>query len=106
MENNLYYTAPLDEQFDELKEKAINIWETMGDEPSYREEKIGRIKDLPNVQGNFMYMVAMFDLGNQTLLSTLLTPATRAAVCSRMIAGGQPPWANPFQEKTIEEDVL
>jgi tRNA splicing endonuclease len=95
-EAKLYYTAPSDEQFAELKEKAIALWSTMGDEPSYREEKIGRIKDIENVQDNFMYMVAMFDINNQRKLAETLSAETRLAVRERMIDGGNPEYLIPF----------
>lgn len=86
----LYYTPPTDQEFNELKEKAIEIWSTMGDEPSYSKEKIGRIKDIQNVGDNFMYMVAMFDQGNQERLAEMLSEDTRKAVRARMVDGGTP----------------
>lgn len=89
-ESELYYTAPSDEQFNELKEKAIEIWSTIGDEPRYSREKIGRIKDIQNIKDNFMYMVAMFDIHNQRLLASKLKPETRKSVRERMVDGGQP----------------
>lgn len=88
---NLYYTPPTDEQFNEVKEKAIELWSTMGDEPSYSEQKIARIKDIENVSDNFMYMVAMFDVGNQGRLAEKLSKETRKAIRERMIDGGNPP---------------
>tara|TARA_R110002126_G_scaffold17316_4_gene67746 strand:+ start:5574 stop:5861 length:288 start_codon:yes stop_codon:yes gene_type:complete len=88
--SELYYTAPTDEQFEELKREAMALWSTMGDEPSYAEEKIGRIKDIGNIKDNFMYMVAMFDIHNQELLAGRLSEETRNAVRERMIDGGQP----------------
>ena len=86
--SKLYYTAPIDEQFNELKEKAIKLWSGMGDEPSYSQEKIGRIKDIKNVQDNFMHMVAMFDINNQRKLAENLSTETRKAVRERIIDGG------------------
>lgn len=86
----LYYTPPKNECFDELKEKAIEIWSAMGDEPSYSQEKIGRIKDLKNVGDNFMYMVAMFDIRNQILLANKLSEETKKEVRNRLIDGGMP----------------
>ena len=92
----LYYTPPTDEQFNELKEKAIEIWSTMGDEPSYSQEKIGRIKDIENVGDNFMYIVAMFDQNNQQKLSDKLENETRGAVAERIKDGGAPDYYNAF----------
>lgn len=85
---NLYYTPPTYEQFKELKSAAIALWSTMGDEPSYAEQKIGRIKDIANVGDNFMYMVAMFDHSNQIKLAAKVSPQTRIEVRERMRAGG------------------
>ena len=95
-EAKLYYTPPADEQFDEVKEKAIEIWSTMGDEPSYSEEKIGRIKDIANVGDNFMYIVAMFDINNQRKLAEKLSDETRGAIAERIKDGGAPDYYNPF----------
>ena len=58
----LYYTPSTDEQFNELKEKAIEIWQGYDDTHGYATEKINAIKDIENVSDNFMYMVAMFDI--------------------------------------------
>lgn len=90
MDAKLYYTAPTDEQFEELKAAAIMIWSKLGAEPTYAHEKISRIKDLPNVKDNFMYMVAMFDMYNQLWLAVSLSKGTRAAVRARLIDGGMP----------------
>jgi hypothetical protein len=92
----LYYTPPTQEIFNEVKEKAIEIWSKMGDEPSYSQEKIGAIKDIGNVQDNFMYMVAMFDIHNQRILAEKLSPETRLAIRERMIDGGNTEFLIPF----------
>ncbi len=92
----LYYEAPPDNQFDELKSRAIEIWSKMGDEPSYAQEKIGKIKDIKNVSDNFMYMVAMFDINNQRILSSQLTNETRKSVYERLKSGGLPNVYNVF----------
>ena len=95
-EPSLYYTSPTDEQFNELKEKAIEIWSTMGDEPSYSQGKIGRIKDIANVEDNFMYMVAMFDQNTQRKLASKLSDETKGAVAERIKDGGTPDYFNVF----------
>jgi hypothetical protein len=88
----LYYTPPTDKQFNELKEKAIEVWrENYDDAYGYVTGKVNQIKDIGNVQDNFMYMVAMFDINNQALLAVKLSPETRKAVRERMIDGGNPP---------------
>jgi len=94
--SELYYTAPKNEQFNELKKEAIKIWSTMGDEPSYSEEKIGRIKDIENTGDNFMYMIAMFDINNQRKLADELSQETKRSIRERMIDGGQPEYLIVF----------
>lgn len=95
-EAKLYYTAPSDECFNELKEAAIELWSTMGDDPSYSQEKIGRIKDIQNVQDNFMYILAMFDIHNKRLVGNAVSEETRQALRERLIDGGQPEEFMPF----------
>ena len=85
---NKYYTPPKDEQFAELKAKAIEIWKTYDNQFGYADEKINRIKDIGNVGDNFMFIVAMFDSDNQSRLADKLSQDTRDAVRERMIAGG------------------
>lgn len=94
--HKLYYIAPSDENFVELKREAIKMWADMGDEWSYPEEKIGSILKIKNVSDNFMYMVAMFDHGNQCKLAERLSEDTREAIRERMISGGNPLSLIPF----------
>lgn len=82
----LYYTAPSDGLFQDIKECAIELWSTMGDE-----EKIGRIRDMGNISDNFMYILAMFDQINQRILFRKLKDETRHAVNERMVDGGNSP---------------
>ena len=86
----LYYTEPKEEQFEELKSKAIEIWSEYDDTYGYATEKINAIKDIKNIQDNFMYMVAMFDMNNQRKLANKLSEETRLSIRERMIDGGQP----------------
>ena len=94
--NNLYYQAPTDEQFNEVKAKAIEIWDTYDNTYGYRDEKVDRIKDLKNIDDNVMYIIAMFDGDNQAKLAGMLSDETRQQISLRMIAGGNPPQFNPF----------
>jgi hypothetical protein len=91
MTAELYYTPPTDEIFNEVKEKATELWREVdsdNDKYGYATEKINRIKDIANVGDNFMYMVAMFDQGNQRMLADRLAEETRQAIRERMIDGG------------------
>jgi len=88
--SDLYYTAPSDEAFEDMKQACIKVWNEAASHPSYLEEKVNRIKDIVNVQDNFMYMLAMFDIGNQQKVSFLLKEETKQAVHKRLVAGGSP----------------
>ena len=68
-----YYTAPEQEIFDEVKQVAINIWNTYDDTHGYASKKIDRIKDIQNVQDNTAYIIAMFDQVNRAKLRDLLS---------------------------------
>lgn len=92
----LYYAPPTDKQFEELKAKAIEIWQTYDNTYGYVDEKVGRIRDLKNVNGNFMLMVSMFDIFNQAKLAKKLSKRTCAQVDKRVRQGGAPPEFNPF----------
>ncbi|KKM05799.1 hypothetical protein LCGC14_1750410 [marine sediment metagenome] len=92
----LYYTPPTEEQFNELKEKTIEIWNTYDNEFGYVDEKVNSIKDIKNIQDNFIYMVAMFDIVNQRNLADKLSDETRQAVRERLINGGQPEYLINF----------
>ena len=94
--NNLYYQAPTDEQFEEVKAKCIQIWNIYDDTYGYATEKIDRIKNMKNIQDNVMFMITMFDMNNMTKLSILLSSETRKAISHRFVAGGNPPAYNPF----------
>lgn len=65
---SLYYTAPSEEYFKEMKMLATEIWNSYDDTHGYAYEKISRIKDIQNIEDNFMYILAMFDPPNQAKL--------------------------------------
>lgn len=94
--SKLYYTPPTQDQFDELKERAIGIWNTYDNTYGYVDEKVNLIKDIQNVRDNFMYIVAMFDSSNQMTLSSVLSKETRKAVADRIRDGGSPDSFNMF----------
>ena len=68
MSQELYYTPPEQEMFDEMKKLAIDIRNTYDNTYWYASDKIDRIKDLENIRDNFMYIFAMFDIHNQKKL--------------------------------------
>lgn len=100
MDAKLYYKAPTQCVFDEMKKKCIELWrevDTDNDKYGYATEKINRIKDIGNTGDNFMYMVAMFDIENQTKLASRLSAEAKKAVSDRLVAGGQPDEYNRFK---------
>lgn len=88
--SQLYYTPPTDDHFEELKREALALWTDITEDshPSYREEKIGRIENITNISDNFMYILAMFDQGNQRKIISKLSEDTKQAIRERMIDGG------------------
>ncbi len=84
MNQELYYTAPSDDVFEDIKANAIKIWQTYDDTYGYASEKIDRIKDIANVSDNYMYMVAMFDETNQAKLMQAVQPETAARIREAM----------------------
>lgn len=87
--DNIYYTAPHDLMFNEMKEACSSVWGRYADSPGgYMEEKLARIKDVQNISDNFMYMLAMFDPYNQKFVISKLSQETKEAVRVRMVAGG------------------
>lgn len=85
---DLYYKAPNNKIFEEVKKAAIEIWNTYDNTYGYASEKVDRIKDLKNVSDNFMFIVAMFDSNNQSRLGALISPEARYEIYQRMLAGG------------------
>ena len=86
----LYYTPPLDHYFNEVKEKVIEIWKECDNQFGYVDEKVNAIKDVQNIEDNFMYIIATFDLSKQIQLSARLSTPTRRAIRQRMEAGCHP----------------
>lgn len=84
----MYYKAPSQEDFDDMKKCAIKIWETYDNTYGYVDEKVGRVNKMENVSDNFMSIMAMFDLNNQSKLGLSLQPPTRKAVIERMKSVG------------------
>jgi len=64
-----YETPPLS-IFNEMKNTAINIWNTYSDTYGYRSEKVNYVNSLENISDNAMVFFRMFDSINQmTFLS-------------------------------------
>ena len=61
----LYYIAPSNKIFEDLRKSAIKIWKTYDNKFGYVDEKAGKVRSLQNFRDNFMYIFAMFDPINQ-----------------------------------------
>ncbi len=93
----LYYVPPPEKQFEELKEKCIEIWEKPEYLPGgYSKEKTSQIKRMKNIKDNFMYMVAMLDDPQQTELANNLSLKTRIAVRDRLRSANSQHAEYPF----------
>lgn len=90
MQITSYNQAPLGSTFQELRDKAIELWQTYDNAYGYVDEKVNQIKDLANYKDNFMLIVSMFNSSNQIRLAKMLSPETRLAIRERMISGGYP----------------
>lgn len=75
-----YYDAPSDEVFNEIKAKAIEIWNTYDDTYGYASEKINYVKSITNIRDNWGTIVGMFDNTNQHKLLALLSPEAKEKV--------------------------
>lgn len=60
-----YYLPPDQDVFDDIKQACIKVWSQYDDSYNYATEKINRIKNLANVQGNAWHMIGMLDIFNQ-----------------------------------------
>ena len=95
----LYYEAPNDEIFNEVKKACIDLWiETYPEEtsPYYAKEKVSEIEPLQNVSDNVMSIIARFDSNNMRNLAEKLSSEARLALRERMIDGGNPEYTIPF----------
>lgn len=91
---NHYYDAPPQDAFEDMKAAAMVVWSHY-DEP-YRSEKMNAIKDIQNVEDNFMYILAMFDMHNQRAVGELINEDTKREARERLIAGGAVSFLMPF----------
>lgn len=75
-----YYDAPSEEIFEEIKAKAIEIWQTYDDTYGYASEKIRYARSVNNVKDNWGVLVGMFDHNNQMKLMAKLSPEAQEKV--------------------------
>jgi hypothetical protein len=75
-----YTDAPLNDVFNEIKAKAIEIWQTYDDTFGYASEKIDYVNSITNVRDNWGTIVGMFDNINQMKLLDKLSPEAKLKV--------------------------
>jgi len=68
MSQELYYIPPEDEIFHQMQKIACDIWSSYDDTYWYASEKMDKVKSIWNIWDNFMYIFAMFDFNNQSIL--------------------------------------
>lgn len=69
-----------DEVFNELKEKAIEIWKTYDNEFGYVDEKVNYLNSFGNVGDNFGTIIGMLDLPNQKKLYKAVGTEAKKAI--------------------------
>jgi len=84
---DLYYKAPTNKVFNEVKREAIKIWQGYDDTHGYATGKINRIRDLENIRDNMMFIFGMFDIFNQLKLANKLSDISRTAIEKRLPKG-------------------
>jgi hypothetical protein len=84
MSQELYYTSPSDEIFEEMRAACIKVWQEYDNTHGYVDKKVNSIKDIENIGDNFMYMFAMFDHINQQKVMMILSPGAQAAIRVRL----------------------
>ncbi len=96
MTTRLYYTAPRDQIFNEVKNACIETWKEVGSHPLYIKEKVDYVSQVNNISDNVMTIVALFDENNMQILAEKLGDEARQAIRARMVDGGHPSFLIPF----------
>lgn len=86
----LYYVAPSDECFEDMRQAAVKVWFEIATNMQYFEEKAGRLQrgEIHNIRDNFMYILASFSEDNARRVVSLLKPETVREVRARLESGG------------------
>lgn len=68
------HETPSEQIFNEIKDAAKKVWNTKDNTYGYVTEKIERVDQLTNYADNVMVCYRMFDMGNQSLMRSELSP--------------------------------
>ena len=79
---NLYFTKPFEEEFQEMKEKAIELSKEFFSD-IHLKRKVKLINKMTNSKDSFMTILSLFDEYKQELLLSKLSVRTRAAALKR-----------------------
>lgn len=85
---DLYYTAPSDEVFAEIKQAAVDVWNTFDNTHGYVTEKLALVGAITNVRDNWMTLIALFDLPHQRMMLANLSHETYVQVAAAMRSVG------------------
>lgn len=107
----LFYTPPKDEYFNELKKICIRFWEVnFKDETDYLKEKVNRLLSLKNEGANFSYMVQMIHPISRKVIAKSLSLETRNEISMRIHGWGEDDKFDPFNiwdiENNIDDDLI
>jgi hypothetical protein len=107
----LFYTPPKDEYFNELKKICIRFWEVnFEDETDYLKEKVNRLLSLKNEGANFSYMVQMIHPISRKVIAKSLSLETRNEISMRIHGWGEDDKFDPFNiwdiENNIDDDLI
>lgn len=100
----LFYTPPRDECFEELRTICIRFWKSFEDF-DFCQEKIDRIKDLPNESCNFVTMVQMIHPVSRQFISKCLSLETRNAISMRLYGWEKENEFDPFNIWNIDNNI-
>lgn len=79
----LYYIAPPQEVFQEMKTLSLQLWKEL-DDPYDSYEKSEQIERMHNIKDNFMFILAMFDDNNQSIILSRASEKLKTAVRIRI----------------------
>lgn len=82
--SKLYYTAPSEQVFQDLKLAVLSVWNSKSNDGGYRDEKIAKIKEIENIRDNFMTLLGMFDIQNQRQAIEKCSEATKQEIAVRL----------------------
>lgn len=83
----MYYIAPTDEIFDDLKKIALKAWNKIFEyhytSDEYKKEKLDRFNSMENTSDNFMCILAMFHVNTQNEICGSINYKTKIALLER-----------------------